>query len=67
MGPSTITSENTDGTINNNIREHRWDHQKCTNERNIGYTRRRKLEQKYNTSFIEHHSTQTNTNNVNKT
>jgi hypothetical protein len=27
MGPSTITLENTDGTINNNIREHRWDHQ----------------------------------------
>jgi hypothetical protein len=24
MGPSTITSENTNGTISNNIREHRW-------------------------------------------
>ena len=34
---------------------------------NIGYTRQRKTKQKRNIICVVHHSTQTNTNNVNKT
>jgi hypothetical protein len=34
---------------------------------NIVYTRRRTNKQKHNTIWVEHHYTQTNTNNVNKT
>ena len=34
---------------------------------NIGYTRRRKPTQKYNTICVGHHYTQTDTNNVNNT
>jgi hypothetical protein len=33
----------------------------------IGYTRRRKSKQKHNIICVEHHYTQTNTNDVNKT
>ena len=34
---------------------------------NIGYTRGRQEKQKHNTICVEHHYTQTNTNNANKT
>jgi hypothetical protein len=34
---------------------------------NIGYTRRRKTEQKHSTIGVGHHYMQANTNNVNKT
>ena len=34
---------------------------------NIGYTRRRKTKQKYDTIYVGHHNTQTNTNKVSKT
>jgi hypothetical protein len=34
---------------------------------NIGHTRQRQTKQKYNTICFEHHYTQTNTTNVNKT
>jgi len=33
----------------------------------IGYTRRRQTKQKHNTISVGHHSTQTNSNNVDKT
>ena len=34
---------------------------------NIGYTRRRKTKQTYNTICVGQHYTQTNTNNINQT
>jgi hypothetical protein len=34
---------------------------------NLGYTRRRKTNQKHNTICVGHHYKQTNTNKVNKT
>ena len=51
------------------IREYRKGNQKWTSREtgNIGYTRRRKTQQKHNTICIGHHYTETNTNNVNKT
>jgi len=51
------TLEKTDGAIKNG---------KSRETDNIGYTRRRKTKQKHNTICVEHHYTQTNTNNVNK-
>ena len=38
----------------------------CRENGKIGYTRRRKTKQKYNTICVEHQHTQTNTNNVNR-
>jgi hypothetical protein len=47
--------ENTKGTIKNG---------QFSETGNIGYTRRRKTKQKHNTICVGHHSTQTNTNNM---
>ena len=51
-----------------NVREYRrGNNTKTTEPDNIVYTRRRKTKQKHNTICVEHHYTQINTNNVNKT
>ena len=50
--------ENTKGAIKN---------RQSKETGNIGYTIRRKTQQKHNTKRVGHHHTQTNTNNVNKT
>ena len=53
-------------SIQTNVREYRRGRQNGQSREtsNIGYTRRRKT--KHNTICVEHHYTQTNTNNVNK-
>jgi hypothetical protein len=49
--------ENTEGAIKNG---------QSRETGSIGYTRRRKTKQQYNTICVGHHHTQTNTNNANK-
>jgi hypothetical protein len=48
--------ENTEGAIKNG---------QSRETGNIGYTRRRKTKQTYNTICVGHHYAQTNTNNIN--
>jgi hypothetical protein len=52
-----------------NAREYRKSNQNGQSREttNIGYTRRRKTKQKYNTICVGHHYAHTKTNNVNKT
>ena len=52
-----------------NAREYRWGNQKWTRQRNWQHrvTKTKYKQNKNTTQYVGHHSTQTNTNNVNKT